>query len=157
MQAALAIQEESQERAERTSEIRVAANPVETAACSVVVQLPMRLSHKWVAYACRTAGVGKPRWHRTRGVWTCTAVDESGITETLTITASSDAMSVRIVAESADSEGPSSETATARRLATAFVTSMRDGLRRRSVISQAYADLNRVAALRSSLLQQARP
>lgn len=159
MQAALAIQEEMQERAERTSEIRrtATANAVETASCVVEVQLPMRLSHKWVAYACRTAGVAKPRWHRLRGVWTSSVIGESGIAETITITASSDGMSVRIVAEWPASPGLSNETATARRLATAFVTSMRDGLRRRAIIRQAYADMNRVAAIPSSHVQQARP
>ena len=55
--------------------------PKAKAASSFVeVALPMRLSHKWVAYACRTAGVAKPRWNRATHVWTTHAIAETGAT-----------------------------------------------------------------------------
>lgn len=111
------------------------------------VPLPMRLSHKWVAYACRTAGVAKPKWNRATSVWTTSGVSQSGAAERISITASSDGMRIRILAELTD---PSldEETTTARRLATAFVTTMRDGMRRRTVMRETYAELSRAAAIR---------
>ena len=44
----------------------------------VEVALPMPVSHAWVAYACRSAGVAKPKWNPAARVWTTTAKGESG-------------------------------------------------------------------------------
>jgi hypothetical protein len=93
--------------------------------------------------------VAKPRWSRLASVWTTTVVGDSGVTETISITASRDGMSIRILAEWPASEGATHETATARRLATAFVTTMRDGMRRRSQIRESYAELSRASMVRS--------
>lgn len=155
MHSALAFQDATNEESERSSEVRI-VTPMTTASSFVEVQLPMRLSHKWVAFACRTAGVAKPRWNRALSLWTTSVVGESGVTETITMTASSDAMSIRILAEWPAPVGATQETATARRLATSFVTTMRDGMRRRSQIRESYAELSRAAAVRSSHVEQSR-
>ncbi len=170
MQPALAFSNENAtendigEGAERSSERRIVrsasavlrplgeAPPSSTRLSSsyLEVPLPMRLSHKWVAYACRTAGVAKPRWNRLTSVWTTSAIDDNGHAETISITASSDGMRIRILAELTDPFAESDgETTTARRLATAFVTTMRDGMRRRTVMRETYAELSRAAAYRS--------
>lgn len=45
--------------------------------------LPMAVSLKWVACACRMAGIAKPKWDRDRATWTTTTPDA----ETIRITA----------------------------------------------------------------------
>jgi len=72
--------------------------------------LPMAVSLKWVAYACRMAGAAKPKWDRERSTWTTTTRDA----ETIHITAPS-ANVVRI-----DSDSDS-----AHRVVTGFYTGMR--------------------------------
>lgn len=39
--------------------------------------LPMAVSLKWVAYACRMAGAAKPKWSRERSTWTTSADAET--------------------------------------------------------------------------------
>jgi hypothetical protein len=171
MQPALAFSnaqdsQDSQDEAERSSEMRIVRSaaavlrhlgdtPSSTTLSSnyLEVHLPMRLSHKWVAYACRTAGVAKPRWNRITSVWTTNTTSVSGARapETISITASSDGMRIRILVEltTPSAEEAAEETTTARRLATAFVTTMRDGMRRRTVMRECYAELSRAAAVRN--------
>ncbi|MBX3226056.1 MAG: hypothetical protein KIT84_29225 [Labilithrix sp.] len=71
--------------------------------------LPLPVSLKWVAYACRMAGAAKPRWSRERSTWTTTTRDE-----TLRITSPAP----HVVRIDSDSD-------TAHRLVTAFYTGMR--------------------------------
>lgn len=49
------------------------------------VKLPMAVSLKWVAYACRMAGATKPRWSREAGTWTTTVARLDVEPETITI------------------------------------------------------------------------
>jgi hypothetical protein len=116
------------------------------AASYIDVALPIRLSHKWVAYACRTAGVAKPKWNRDLSVWTTSLVADDGTTETITLTSSQDARMIRIQTESTCVEGVARESSATRRLASAFVTTMREGVRRRTEMRETYAELRRVAA-----------
>ncbi len=170
MQPALAVQNEADDQTGRSSATRIMASadaralvehdeddssdeaPLSERPLSniVEVQLPMRLAHKWVAYACRQAGVAKPRWNRVAGEWTTTmtAPGETVASETITLTASPDNMRVRAVVEWTHPTRTAESTTTARRIATAFVTSMRDGMRRRSALREQYTQLNRIAALR---------
>jgi hypothetical protein len=128
----------------------LASLPTVTASSSVEAQLPMKLSHKWVSFACRTANVAKPRWNRLTQVWTTSVVGENGMLETISITAAEDMLSVRIVAEWKAPAGSTDETSTARRLATAFVTCMRDGMRRRTMMRTSYEHARILSSLRSS-------
>lgn len=105
------------------------ATPV---SCLVEVALPMPVNHAWVAYACRTAGVAKPRWNPTSRVWTTSAKGESGQFETISITNGNAPKSVRVKAEWLASDPSPGETPTARRLVTAFVTGMQWAMRQRS-------------------------
>ena len=100
--------------------------------CHVEVALPMRVNHAWVAYACRSAGVAKPRWNPVTRVWTTSAKGESGQSETISITNGNGPKSVRVKAEWVAPETSPRETATTRRLVTAFVTGMQGAARRRS-------------------------
>lgn len=165
MQAALKILGQDQAQAQPTSEVRLAAAtvqeeeksgvhrlpvPIVTASSSVDAQLPMKLSHKWVAFACRTANVGKPRWNRVTRVWTTSVMGESGVHETISIKAAEDMMSVRVVVEWKAPAGSSEDTSTGHRLATAFVTCMRDGMRRRTMMRTSYEHARILSSLRSS-------
>jgi hypothetical protein len=98
----------------------------------VEVALPMPVSHAWVAYACRTAGVAKPRWNPVTRVWTTSVKGESGANETISITAGAGPKSVRVKAEWLAPAHSHGETATARKLVTAFVTGMQWAVRQRS-------------------------
>ena len=91
----------------------------------VEVALPLCVSHKWVAYACRTAGVAKPKWNPIHEVWTTTTKGDGG-EQTISITGNGD-KSIRIRVES-----PEADTATARRIVTAIVTAMQWEVRRRA-------------------------
>ncbi|MBX3208232.1 MAG: hypothetical protein KF764_24515 [Labilithrix sp.] len=108
---------------------RADTNPV---TCFVEVALPMPVSHAWVAYACRAAGVAKPRWNPAARVWTTSAKGESGLAETISITNGNGPNSVRVRADWLAPETSPRETATTRRLVTAFVTGMQWAVRRRA-------------------------
>ncbi len=100
---------------------------------AVEVALPMPVSHAWVAYACRSAGVAKPRWDHVARVWTTSAKGESGAHEAISITHGSRPQTVKVVAEwrtiPADSRR---DTMTTRRLVTAFMTGMQWAVKRRT-------------------------
>ena len=96
----------------------------------VEIALPMPVSHAWVAYACRSAGVAKPRWNPSARVWTTTVKGTNRPGETISITSGAGPRSVRIQADPLPSAEPHDDTA--RRLATAFVTGMQWALRQRS-------------------------
>lgn len=107
------------------------------ASCDVEVSLPMPVSHAWVAYACRTAGVAKPRWNPASRVWTTSAKGASGVNETISITSGTGPKSVRVqstfsTSTSSAFSAPPDQSGTARRLVTAFVTGMQWAVRRRS-------------------------
>jgi hypothetical protein len=110
---------------------RTAVPPV---SCLVEVALPLPVNHAWVAYACRTAGVAKPRWNSTARVWTTTAKNDGGQDEKISISNGAGPKSVRVKAErsAAHDAEHESEAETARRLVTAFVTGMQWAVRRRS-------------------------
>jgi hypothetical protein len=99
---------------------------------SVEVALPMPVNHAWVAYACRAAGVAKPRWNPSARVWTTSAKGETGASETISITTGANPKSVRVKAEWLANVDGAYETATTRRLVTAFLTGMQWAVRRRS-------------------------
>jgi len=103
-----------------------------TASSLVEVALPMPLNHAWVAYACRAAGVAKPRWNPTARVWTTSAKGEGGEHETIAITSGAAPRSVRVKADWTAPACAPRETATTRRLVTAFVTGMQWAVRRRT-------------------------
>lgn len=114
------------------------------------VKLPMKLSHKWVAFACRTANVAKPKWNRLAGAWTTSSIGAGGVPETITITATSDMMSIRVMVDWDRSAPLAHETSsTARRLTTAFVMTMRDGMRRRTEMRQSYEDARLLETFRA--------
>ena len=101
--------------------------------CDVEVSLPMPVSHAWVAYACRTAGVAKPKWNPNARVWTTTAKSDSGVHETISITNGAGPSSVRVQSTFTASSDPTQiDTPIARRLVTAFVTGMQWAVRRRA-------------------------
>lgn len=99
----------------------IAATTVST---FVEVALPMPVSHAWVAYACRAAGVAKPKWNPTARVWTTSAKGEGGESEKISITNGAAPKSVRVKAEWLATPSAPRETGTTRRLVTAFVTGM---------------------------------
>ena len=70
-------------------------------------------------------------------------VNAAGAKETIAITSSANAMSIRIVVEWCAAADTPPESATARRLATAFVTSMHTGLRRRTMLRECIAGMSR--------------
>ncbi|HEY8075242.1 MAG TPA: hypothetical protein VIF62_14055 [Labilithrix sp.] len=92
--------------------------------CLVEVALPLEPSHAWVAYACRAAGLPKPRWHPLSRVWTTDASPEPGVHERITINAGSLPRSVRILTEWPALVGRRSSD-TGRRIVTALVIGMR--------------------------------
>jgi hypothetical protein len=98
--------------------------------CVVEVALPMRLSAKWVAYACRTAGVAKPKWSPIHEVWTSATKAADGIEESIAITSWGE-RGIRVKVEwSAPADR---ETPTARRVITAVVTAMQWQMRQRVI------------------------
>jgi hypothetical protein len=88
------------------------------------VALPLPLNHAWVAAACRSARVQKPRWWPDRQVWTSTTVGESGAVETIIVSAGANPpRSLRVRVEwMAEADAPM--THTARRVVSAMVTAM---------------------------------
>jgi len=96
----------------------------------------MPVSHAWVAYACRAAGVAKPRWDPASRIWTTSAKGETGAKETISITNGRAPQSVRVKAEwlvsKADATHQRTETGTPRRLVTAFMTGMQWSIRQRT-------------------------
>jgi hypothetical protein len=100
--------------------------------CVVEVALPLRLSAKWVAYACRTAGVAKPKWSPIRETWTTSTKGADGIEESIAITAWGES-GIRVKVEWRSPDGAERDTPTARRIITAVVTAMQWQVRRRVV------------------------
>jgi hypothetical protein len=98
--------------------------------CSIEVAVPLPVSHKWVAYACRTAGVGKPKWNAIREVWTTTAKGEAGRSETIAITGSGD-RTVKVKVEWQSANDAERDTPTLRRIVTAMLTQMQWAVRTR--------------------------
>ncbi len=103
-----------------------------TVSSLVEVVLPFPVNHAWVAYACRAAGIAKPRWNPAARVWTSSAKSEDGHDEKISITNGAGAKSVRVKAEWVAPPSSPHETATTRRLVTAFVTGMQWAVRRRA-------------------------
>jgi hypothetical protein len=100
--------------------------------CLVEVALPLPATHAWAAYACRVAGIDKPRWHPSARVWRSRARLADGTEEILTISVGATPRALRVMAEWSVMRGaPRMESETARRLVTAFVTGMQAALRRR--------------------------
>lgn len=95
----------------------------------VEVQVPLALGTKWVAFACRQAGVGKPKWHPAHDCWTTSAVGEDGVTERVTIAPLGE-RGVRVTV--GWHPGAPRHSATARRIVTSLVTSMQWAVRRRT-------------------------
>lgn len=71
--------------------------------------LPMAVSLKWVAYACRMAGAAKPKWSPERSTWTT----------------STDAETLRITAPAPNVIRIDSDSDSAHRLVTGFYSGMR--------------------------------
>lgn len=82
----------------------------------IEVVLPIPISHAWVSFACKMAGLTRPRWDVARRVWTTTAPG------TITISAPGGRRSLRIEGERADEE-------VMRRLVSALLTTMRERAR----------------------------
>ena len=99
--------------------------------CLVEVALPLPVNQKWISYACRTAGVSKPKWNSVRETWTSTARGEDGVLETITMAGSGE-RSIRIRAEWMSIDGSERPTPTARRIVSAIVTAMQWAVRRRA-------------------------
>ncbi len=98
----------------------------------VEVALPMKASHKWISYACRTAGVGKPKWDPVREVWTSTFRGADGVEERIAITGSGE-HAVRVRADwTVTTETAYRQTSTARRIVSALIMAMQADVRRRS-------------------------
>jgi hypothetical protein len=102
-----------------------------TGSCLVEVALPMRVNQKWVSYACRTAGVAKPKWNPIREVWTSGAKGEDGLDETISITGSGQ-NTIRVKVEWASEDGAPRSTSTARRIVSAILTAMQWAVRRQA-------------------------
>ena len=96
---------------------------------SVQATLPLPVSQKWVAHACRMAGVGKPRWNRHTSTWTTTATRANDDLETVTIRHGDTPRSVTIEVSWNASDETSTHTPTARRLVTSLFTGMLWALR----------------------------
>ena len=129
---------EAEEIERRTASLEEPAGATGTAAdtapascisCTTEATLPLRVSQKWVAHACRMAGVGKPRWNRHTSVWTATGTREDGTKETIEIRQGSSPTIVVIVISWEGPDGSPAESATARKLVTAFFTGMQWSLR----------------------------
>jgi hypothetical protein len=100
--------------------------------CLVEVALPLRVNQKWVSYACRTAGVTKPKWSPVKELWTSSVVSaEDGVAETITITGSGE-HTIRIKVEWLSADGMARPTSTPRRIVSAIVTAMQWAVRRRA-------------------------
>lgn len=98
----------------------------------VEVALPMRANQKWVSYACRTAGVGKPKWDTLREVWNSVHVATDGVTERIAITANGDS-GVRVRVDwDVDAQTAHRHTSTARRIVSALIMAMQADVRRRT-------------------------
>jgi len=93
--------------------------------CLVEVLVPLPVNHAWVAYACRAAGIAKAKWSPESKVWTSSAKGEDGAKETISISVGATPRSVRVLAEWLAEPGEARrETATVRRVVTAFMTGM---------------------------------
>jgi hypothetical protein len=91
----------------------------------VDVALPLPLNHAWVAAACRSARVQKPRWWPDRQVWTSSTVGDSGALETIILSKGPSERSVRVQVEwVTEADAPVTQTHTARRVVSAMVTAM---------------------------------
>jgi hypothetical protein len=99
--------------------------------CLVEVAVPLRVNQKWVGYACRTAGVAKPKWNPIREVWTTSVKAEDGVDETIAITGSGE-KSIRIKVEWLSADASTRTTPTPRRIVTAIVTAMQWAVRRQA-------------------------
>jgi hypothetical protein len=99
--------------------------------CAVEAVLPLRVSHKWVSYACRMAGAEKPRWNRYTSVWTTTTTRMTGEVESISLRAGSTPETVCIDVVWLAPEGTLHDTATTRRLVTSFFTGMQWAVRHR--------------------------
>jgi hypothetical protein len=106
------------------SAVTPVANKVLNVSSVVEATLPLQLSAKWVACACRMAGVAKPRWDRHTSIWSTSATREDGATETITIAQGNTPRNVVIEVTWVASEGSTHATATGRRLVTSFFTGM---------------------------------
>ncbi len=92
--------------------------------CLVEVAVPLPPNHAWIAYACRAAGLEKPRWDPRARVWTTRAAPEPGVRERITVSVGSLPRSVRVLTEwPAANDRRSSDTG--RRIVTALITGMR--------------------------------
>ena len=109
------------------------AGHTELVTCTVEATLPTRVSLKWVSYACRMAVLAKPRWIRAASKWTTTGTRDSGDVETISVACGSGPNSILITVEWLAPIGSSKETATARRLVTAFFTGMQWAERHRKL------------------------
>ena len=96
---------------------------------SVEATLPLPVTQKWVAHACRMAGTGKPRWDRHSCIWTTTARRPNDDLETVTLRHGSTPKTVIIEVSWLASDGLPADTATARRLVTSLFTGMQWTLR----------------------------
>jgi hypothetical protein len=92
------------------------------------VALPMPLSHGWVAHACRSAGLPKPRWSHIERVWTVEARrGERGEEEVEVIAIREGISRSSVCVEVEQGTGPD----TARRVVTALMTGMQWAIARR--------------------------
>ena len=96
---------------------------------SVGALLPLPVSQKWIAHACRMAGVRKPRWDRHTSSWTTTATRANDGIETVTIRRGVTPNSVTIEVSWIASDDTSVHTPTARRLVTSLMTGMQWAIR----------------------------
>ena len=96
---------------------------------AVEATLPLPVSQKWVAHACRMGRVGKPRWNRHTAVWTTTGRRDDGVLETITIRHGNTRKSVVIEVSWLASDGVPTDTPTGRRLVTSLFTGMQWALR----------------------------
>jgi hypothetical protein len=115
------------------SAITPVASPVVQITSVVEAKLPLRLSAKWVACACRMAGVAKPRWNRHTSVWTTTATRDDGSTESIAITQGPTPQNVVIEVAWLAPQSAMPATATGRRLVTSFFTGMQWSMRHKKL------------------------
>jgi len=100
--------------------------------CLIEVKVPLPLGHAWVAHACRTANLAKPRWNPKEKVWTTRAISDDGIDETITISAGREPDTVRVLAEWKQVTQRRRESELVRRVVTAMMTGMQWALARRA-------------------------
>lgn len=96
---------------------------------SVDATLPLPVNQKWVAYACRMAGIAKPRWSRHTCSWTTSARRANDDLETVVIRHGDSPRNITIDVSWDASDETSTHTATARRLVTSLFTGMQWALR----------------------------